>query len=88
MKKIAAKRQREYRLMRRRDIAIAIDDTWSSLRSHLAHAVEAGDAYGNERFQSGCVHEYARTLHVLARELDELAKIDFREVFTVMVEPL
>lgn len=69
------------RALRRRNLARAIDLTWSSLRSHLADAVTRRRIHGNEEWNARCVREYAEVQYTLAVELHELTKRDFRRDF-------
>jgi hypothetical protein len=70
--------KKKQRAERRRSIARAMDMQWESLRSHLAAAVDVKDKSGNEEWQARCVREYAYTINVLAIELHELARKDFK----------
>jgi hypothetical protein len=82
-KEIAAKRDRAER---RRNLARAIDLTWSALRTHLADTVEAREA--NPEWQARCCREYAEVIYSLAVELHELTKKDFGRNFVPLNEPI
>jgi len=78
MTKAEAKKQRS---QRRRNLARAIDLTWSSLRTHLADAVKSRGRDGNEEWQARTSREYAEVIYTLSVELHELTKVDYREQY-------
>ncbi len=74
------------RTVRRRNLARAMDLTWSSLRTHLADAVTAEKkrGRGNPRWESLCTREYAEVIYTLSVELNELTKVDFDDVYEAL----
>lgn len=81
---------KKYRESRRRNLGIAIDLAWISLRTHLADAVKTNvhANSGNERWHAQCVNEYAQMIYTGSIELLELTKIDFAEKFSPVNRPL
>jgi len=90
-RKLSAK---EERAERRTNLARSIDLAWASLRTHLADAAHfkkrkrEARAKTNERWEAGCVREYAEIIHTSAVELHELTKIDFPDDHEAMNEPI
>lgn len=75
------------RAERRRNLARAIDLTWSSLRSHLADAVTRRDNhYGNEEFHARATREYSEVIYSLSVELEAVTKQDFKREYDVFRE--
>lgn len=87
---IMSRLARTYRADRRRNLGIAIDHAWSSLRSHLSDAVKTAvhPNAGNERWHAQCCFEYAQIIYTNATELYELTKVDFPEAFTPQNTPI
>lgn len=74
------------RAIRRRNLARAIDNTWTSLRSHLADTCKTRAA--NPEWHAQCCRDYSEILSALAVELHELARKDFKREFIALNEPL
>jgi hypothetical protein len=78
--------EKKDRANRRKVLAISIKKAWESLDSHLSDSVVADRAErkqgANEEWHARCCLDYATIIYGSARELHELAKIDFPVICT------
>src|SRR5438067_1063721 len=83
LRDLRANSRKKDRDERRRSLARAIDNEWSSLRSHLADAASPRARVGqaNPEFHAKCVVDYGFCIFVLARELFSLTQVDFKREY-------
>ncbi len=69
--------KRNLKLQRRKRLCRSIRLVWSSLKTHMDHAIKAPKddphgACGTEQFNATAIREYAEVILTLASELEQL----------------